>query len=62
LLARLRLSGVELNGVARLEDNQLYLDFPNREPMTGEFTSESSLNLGLDELSGQFVLTKKALR
>ena len=59
LLARLRLSGVELNGVARLEDNQLYLDFPNREPMKGEFTSGSSLNLRVDKGSEQFVLTKR---
>jgi|SRR5688572_24237412 len=59
LLARLRLSGVELNGTARLEDSQLYLEFPNREPMTGEFTSGSSLNLRLDKLGGQFVLKKR---
>jgi hypothetical protein len=58
-MARLRLSGVELNGVPRLEDNQLYLDFPNREPMMGEFTSESRLNLRLDKLGGLFELTKK---
>ena len=27
------MSSLELNGVARMENNQLYLDFPNREPM-----------------------------
>ena len=59
LLAGLRLSGVELNGLARLQDNQLYLDFPNREPMTGEFTSQSRLNLRLDKLGEPLALTKK---
>ena len=58
LLARLRLSGVELNGLARLQDNQLYLDFPNREPITGEFTSKVSLELRLEKPNGKFVLTK----
>ena len=58
LLARLRLSGVELNGLARLEGNQLYLDFPNRQPITGAFTSKVRLELRLEKSSGVFVLTK----
>ena len=59
LLARLRLSGIELNGVAKLEDNRLLLDFPTRGPMAGEFTSITSLNLRLGNPGEQFVLTKK---
>lgn len=41
-----------------LDDNQLYLDFPNREPMTGEFTSKVPLELRLEKSNGKFVLTK----
>ena len=58
LLARLHLSGVELNGIARLEENKLLLEFPNRDHMVGEFTSTSTLRLRLDRLSGDFYLRK----
>ena len=39
LKARVRLSGVELNGIATLTENELRLTFQGRDDITGEFES-----------------------
>ena len=58
LLVRLRLSGVDLRGSATLEDNELRLELPNREPINGVFTSKETLKIRVDD-RGEYNLTKK---
>src|SRR5688572_30070080 len=59
LAARLRLSGVELNGSAQLDGNQLLLVMPGRvEPMIGEFLSSTELRLRFDAPAGMYTLHK----
>jgi len=49
ILARIRLSGVDLNGMATLDGNQLLMRFDGREEITGTFSSRNLLNLRLGE-------------
>ncbi len=56
VLARLRLSGVELNGTATFPDGKLRLSFPGRQDVTGEFLSPTELKLLLE---GVELLLKK---
>ena len=56
MLARLRLSGVDLSGNAILEGAQLRLILAGREPMIGQFVSMSTLKLRLGDRD--FLLTK----
>jgi hypothetical protein len=45
ILARIRLSGVDLNGTATLDGNQLRIRLAGREELTGTFNSRNLLNL-----------------
>ena len=46
--ARLQLSGVEANGTATVDGNQVTLRFPDRAELIGKFVSESELELQFD--------------
>jgi hypothetical protein len=60
LQARLRLSGVDLNGTAELDGSQLLLVVPGRtEPLIGEFISSTELRLRFDAPAGSYTLRKR---
>jgi hypothetical protein len=57
--ARLRLSGIEANGIAVFSDRQLRLTFPGRPDVVGEFISKDELKLRLDAAGPEYVLKKR---
>jgi hypothetical protein len=59
IVARLRLSGVELHGTATIDDRKLRLSFPDRQDVTGEFTSRNELKLRVNNAGEEFVLKKR---
>lgn len=58
-VARLRLSGSELNGTALVDGARLRLRFPARPEVIGEFVSRFELKLRLDDSGPDYVLTKR---
>ena len=58
--ARLRLSGVELHGTAIVDGDRLELVFPDRQPITGRFTSKTELIVRLGEAGSEYALRKRA--
>jgi hypothetical protein len=58
-VARLRLSGSELNGTAVVEGARLRLSFPGRPDVVGEFVSTTELKLRLSAGRPDYTLTKR---
>jgi hypothetical protein len=59
LLARLRLSGVESNGMAFVDGVRLRLTLPQRPEVAGEFVSRTELKLRLDANGPEYLLIKR---
>ena len=58
ILARLRLSWVELSGTALVERMTLRLTFPDRPEIFGEFVTTSELKLRFEAGGPEFLLKK----
>jgi hypothetical protein len=57
-VARLRLSGSELNGTAVVDGARVRLDFPDRPAINGQLVSSTELKLRLNDSGPDFTLTK----
>ena len=58
-VARLRLSGSELNGTALVDGARLRLMFPARPEVVGRFVSRTELKLRLNDSGPDYTLTKR---